>query len=300
MRTCVRAASALLHPLRARRGRCLGAHVHGSAPRARATAWRRQPRHAPQVLPSVGHLDDALRSGRRHARARRATPRIGHSARRDHGRAQHVQSRAPQAPPPRRGGKGAVLRVLRPGRALARGHDGAHPRPRQRRGRRSPAREPADPLPQLRRDPRHALRAEEPHRARSGSVRPMRRAVRPSLRRAALLLALLRLALDSARRQPRSPPPRRAAAVRASARGGPVAGVPRRGAQATASATTRSGSGSGATSASSPSSQAPPVRRGRTSAIHRGRRAAHEPPGPTPRWRGTGPPLRLRSSRPAR
>ena len=66
----------------------------------------------------------------------------------------------------RRGPASGALRAVRPGRGVARSADVADPRPHQRHLERQPAREPADRVPELRRDARHALRPQNlPSRA---------------------------------------------------------------------------------------------------------------------------------------
>ena len=97
--------------------------------------------------------------------------------------------------------------------------DEPDPRPHQRRARRPPPREPADRLPELRGDARHALRTQEPPRAaRERDVPALRRELPPDATRAALLLTRMRTtcaASQPRRAEPRAAP-RRAPAVRRS------------------------------------------------------------------------------------
>ena len=121
--------------------------------------------------------------------ARSSASSAAHPARPDPRARIHLQPAGPQAPPLRRGPQAARLRALRPGRAVARPADVADPRPHQRRGDRQPPREPADRVPELRRDAGHALRQGPAPPAHRASVRRVRRAVRGGEPRAALLLA---------------------------------------------------------------------------------------------------------------
>ena len=164
-------------------------------------------------LDRVGHLDRPLRPARRHAGARERIP-LERGAR----RALDVQPRQSQAAALRRRASRSGVRAVRPGRGLARPHDVADPRPHQRRGRRQPAREPADRLPELRRDARHALR---PRRtaAPSRSARACTAARRsaPTMRAPAVLLAGLRARATTRRAAEPARAAGGAAAVRAAA-----------------------------------------------------------------------------------
>ncbi|CAA9529195.1 MAG: hypothetical protein AVDCRST_MAG30-3634, partial [uncultured Solirubrobacteraceae bacterium] len=184
----------------------------------------RQPPDCRQVRRYLGDLDRALRSGGGRPGGRE--PREG--ARRDPRRALHVpQPEGAQEPAVLEWTQGTHVRAVRAGRAVARAPHVAHPRPRQRRPRRQPAREPPDRLRQLQRDARHALRQAAQTALPGAVLRALRRPVHPEDRGAAVLLADVRRALgparDAAARSPQGGP---AAVPRASPgdRGGGIRG----------------------------------------------------------------------------
>ena len=168
MCSCTTAAYTEAEAARSRRRARARYRRGAAAPRPVRPAGGNHRHAASRYVADVGrsrtdHFDpDAVARETRSRRERDA-------ARGDPGRALDV-SRAVQleaAASTHEGLKQRGVRALRPGRAVARAPDGADPRSHQRRRRRQPAREPADRLPELRRDARHALRARERGRSRS-------------------------------------------------------------------------------------------------------------------------------------
>lgn len=91
----------------------------------------------------------------------------------------------------------AAVRALRPRRDLAGPPNVDDPRPHQWRSRRPPNRESASCLPQLRRDSRYTLRAQESNRARRAALPALRARLHSRLREPALLLTYLWRSLGS-------------------------------------------------------------------------------------------------------
>ena len=172
-----------------RGGRGVGLVRGGAAPPGPPRGGR-QPPDGPQVRRSG--LADPDRSLRRAAGTRARARDDGRPARRGARRGLHVPPRASETPVARGGPETPGVRAVRPGRDVARPDDVARARPRQRRTRRPPAREPADAVPELQRDARHALRQAQDPQAPRPRVSGVRRGVPAHHRRAALLLAVVR------------------------------------------------------------------------------------------------------------
>ena len=245
MRTSVRVQPAAIHGgAGTRRDRGVAVLQRGAAPPGHAGRGWQPPDAAEVRRGGLAHPGRPLRPACVPARAARAGPGAAVGGVPD--RPLVLQPWLAQAPPVLGGSQAAPVRAVRRRGDVAGKADVVDARPRQRRGRRQPAREPPHRLPELRRDARHALRAQQAARVRGAAPRSSD----PSLPRPAVLLAGVLDRVGGGERGPPASPARRAAAVRAARRRGGGARLGRRRAPGTGCPTTPCASGSAATSGS--------------------------------------------------